>query len=326
MIFASGDRLPRPASACPCRPPDTAGSSASVTAFPATSLSTYRCPFCRGAPLRLRGAGRSAPPPCPSCGRPLRRSRVAWAGPLLAATLTGLGLVVAVAPQLLDQAVSQAIDSSLLPRLRHRFEPSPPPEEQPVALLGENLFERLSEADRRWIPTAEWLPDGGVRYLYKRRLGEPELSVAEIRERMRRPPRHDAERQAIRELLEVLQVADVRLVLEPPIKVGAAGEWDHAARTMRIDPAVVEKGTLEFFKVLNHEAIHVAQSCAAGSLRARPRLLGMTRDLDPELADQLEDPLYADVSPQERSMEREAYAGQDQRGLGEALVQAHCSL
>jgi hypothetical protein len=239
-------------------------------------------------------------------------------------TLSGLGVVVAVTPELLDQAVSTAADSSLLPRLRHRFSPPPPPQEQPIALLGEDLFERLSVADRRWIPRAERLPDGGVRYFYKRRLGEPELSLDEIRERMRRPPRHDAEREGIRQLLEVLQAAEVRLVLEPPIKEGAAGEWDHGARTMRIDPAVVEKGTLEFFKVLNHEAIHVAQSCAAGALRARPRLLGLSDDLDPELASHLEDPLYATASPEELSMEREAYAGQDRPGLGEALVRAHC--
>jgi hypothetical protein len=116
----------------------------------------------------------------------------------------------------------------------------------------------------------------------------------------------------------------VRLVLEPPRKAGAAAEWDHAARTLRIQPGVLEKGTVDFAQVLNHEAIHVAQSCSAGGLRARPKALGLSTDLDPEMESHLKEPLYADAAAWETLLEREAYANQHYLDLGATLVRTHC--
>ena len=140
------------------------------------------------------------------------------------------------------------------------------------------------------------------------------------------PPDHDQERQAIGDLLSTLDRAGVQVELTEPRKTGAAGEWDHGARTLRIKPAVVEKGTVDFAHVLNHEAIHVAQSCAAGGLRALPRVLGLSREVSPELQVHLDDPLYAGASDWERDLEREAYANQRRLDLGATLVRTHCRL
>lgn len=254
----------------------------------------------------------------------MKRVSALRAGHLLALGVAVGGITVAALPDLIDGWASLAMGPSALPRLLERLEPAPAPTERPMALLSGPVFQQLAEADREWIPTAEALPDGGTRYLYRRRLGDPELSITEIRDRISNPPSYEQERQAIEELLQTLQLAGVRLVLHEPRKPGAAGEWDHAARTIRIQPIVVGKGSAEFAKVLNHEAIHVAQSCAAGWLRARPKVLGLDARLHPELERQLRDPLYATASAEEQTMEREAYANQDKLGLGADLVRIQC--
>lgn len=249
-----------------------------------------------------------------------------WSGPLLAIALALLGLVLAALPDLFQGAASLSVRSDVVPRLLERFEPEPDPAERPLALLNTGLLEQLEQADQQWIPTVEPLPQGGLRYLYRRRAGEPELSVAQLRALIENPPSFGEERRMVAELLEVMQRAGVRIVMAQPKKAGAAGEWDHAARTLRLRPDVVEKGSLEFARVLNHEAIHVAQSCAGGSLRARPVLLGVDQQLEGPLVDQLEAPVYRDVSAAEKSLEREAYANQDSLGFGATMLRLRCDL
>ncbi|MFM7676130.1 MAG: hypothetical protein ACKO5F_11230, partial [Synechococcus sp.] len=204
-----------------------------------------------------------------------------------------------------------------------------PPDQGPAGLdpgVRAQLMDELERADQEWIPRAEVLPDGGTRYLYKRRQGDPELSVEEIRDLIANPPSFSRERTAIVSLLDVLEAARVRIELARPRKQGAAGEWDPSAGTLRIRPDVVEKGSVEFAKVLNHEAIHVAQSCRQGGLRASPRPLGLSTVLEPGLERHLEEPIYAAASPTEVELEREAYANQHQLELGEELVRFHCRL
>jgi hypothetical protein len=148
--------------------------------------------------------------------------------------------------------------------------------------------------------------------------------VAEIRSLIVNPPSFGRERVAIQELLGTLGQAGVRIQLSQPRKAGAAGEWDPRARSLRIKPAVVGSGSVEFFQVLNHEAIHVAQSCRNGHVRSTPRPLGISERVPAALAPVLSDPLYSQASELERRLEREAYANQEQAGLGAELVRRHC--
>ena len=201
------------------------------------------------------------------------------------------------------------------------------PTAQAAGLLPEQeaaLLQQLAAADRQWLPRAETLPSGAVRYHYRRRANEPNLSVAELRSLIANPPSFGAERLAIGELLTVLAKAGVRLELSQPRKPGASGEWDPAARTLRIQPRVVAKGSVEFARVLNHEAIHVAQSCSNGGLRSRPRPLGLPSALPDQLAAVLNESVYSKASEQERQLEREAYANQTRLSLGDQLVRRHC--
>lgn len=187
-----------------------------------------------------------------------------------------------------------------------------------------DLLQQLAAADQQWLPRAETLASGAIRYHYRRRAGEPMLSVAELQTLMANPPSFGAERLAIGELLAVLTAAGVRLEMTQPRKSGAAGEWDPAARTMRIQPRVVSKGSLEFARVLNHEAIHVAQSCRNQGLRSSPRPLGLPTQIPPHLSEILNEPLYRTAPERVRELEREAYANQERLTLGAQLVRRHC--
>ncbi|MFM7087354.1 MAG: hypothetical protein ACKOXO_10255 [Cyanobium sp.] len=264
-------------------------------------------------------------------------------GPLLA--LLALGLLL---PLLHDQRLPAQGPEQLLERLGLRaphWRPSlgpfrqlsaapaaapPDPAQRPLALLQGDLLTRLSQADRDWIPRSEPLPGGGTRYLYKRRPGDPQLTIPQIQALIARPPSFRAEQQRIRSLLQVLDQVGAAVELSDPLKIGAAGEWDPQVRTLRLKPDLPERGSVEFARVLNHEAIHVAQSCAAGGLRASPRPLGLQPlPALPSAAGEsgqapLQDPLYANLSPRERQMEHEAYALQHRLELGERLVRLHC--
>ena len=198
--------------------------------------------------------------------------------------------------------------------------PAPAP-----VVAGHQVLQQLAVADQQWRPRAEPLPGGGTRYVYRRRPGEPPLSVSEIKALMANPPTFARERAVIRALWQQLLVLGVQLELSQPRKVGAAGEWDPSQRTLRIKPTVIDKGSREFARVLNHEAIHVAQSCVGGGLRAQPRMLGLPQQQMPaHLNHVLAEPTYAGASERERQLEREAYANQDQLDLGLNLLQIHC--
>lgn len=188
------------------------------------------------------------------------------------------------------------------------------------------LFHALAEADATWTPRAELQADGRITYHYKRRSGDPPLTLAQIRRLMADPPRFEAERQAILQVMQVLRLAGVRIHLGQPRKAGAAAEWDPRNRTIRVRPDVLESGSAEFAKVINHEAIHVAQSCHNGHVRAMPRPLGLADGLTPQLESVLKETLYQAAGPLERQLEREAYANQQQLDLGALMVRTHCRL
>jgi hypothetical protein len=244
---------------------------------------------------------------------------------MMALTAATVAVLLAAIPDLLQRTAVVAVRSSLVAeRLQERFDPPPEPGQQPLALLQADLLERLSEGDRRWDPSVEYLPDGSSRYRYRRRPGEPVPTLAQLRNLMEFPPSYANERQALIRLLRTLQGAGVQLELTQPHKPGAAAEWDASRRTLRIAPTVPDKGTVDFARVLNHEAIHVAQSCRGGGLRSAPRPLGIDNQLTAEQAEGLKAPTYAEADPLERALEAEAYANQHRLGVGEALVSRYC--
>lgn len=247
---------------------------------------------------------------------------------MLLMALTGLGLLTAALGtvpwagelrQLGDEPQWSPLRTSLASVLPVR----------PAGLEGidqGDLMERLAAADAAWTPRTEQLPDGRTRYHYRRRSHEPPLSLGQIRDLIANPPSFERERQAISQLVDVLGRAGVRIQVREPLRAGAAGEWDPRARTLRIKSTALNQGSAEFAKVLNHEAIHVAQSCHNGHLRATPRPLGLNDRVPPELSSVFGESVYRQAGQLELRLEREAYANQHRLDLGRDLVRRHCRL
>ncbi|MBM5820657.1 MAG: hypothetical protein FJ070_11335, partial [Cyanobacteria bacterium K_DeepCast_150m_m2_101] len=190
----------------------------------------------------------------------------------------------------------------------------------------QGLFAQLGVGDRAWVPRAEPIPGGGTRYVYQKRPDEQPLTLEQIKALTRDPPTFALERSVIRQLLTQMRHSGVTVLLGPPRKQGAAGEWDPARGVLRIRPDIPSKGSREFARVLNHEAIHVAQSCRNGALSAHPKLLGLSRQVRGAARRHLQEPLYRNSTALERALEEEAYANQDNLQLGVRLITAHCRL
>lgn len=207
---------------------------------------------------------------------------------------------------------------------------------QPPLALGPNdalvsaaaepeLLAQLAAADASWSPRVERIPGLGSRYVYKHRPGDPPLTLEQVKQLLRQPPRFDQERAAVRVLLQTLRRAGVHLVLGPPRLQGAAGEWEPHTRVLRIRADLPAQGSRAFAQVLNHEAIHVAQSCRGGGwFQQQAQVLGLSRPLPAAAARHLKEPLYAGASPHQRALEAEAYANHDRLQLGPLLLEAHC--
>ena len=188
------------------------------------------------------------------------------------------------------------------------------------------VLEVLAQNDRRRLPRLVIHDDGRREYTYRLPKGAPELSLPEIKALLRSPPDYSNDAESITTLLSALGRYGVTVVIAEPNRFGASGEWNPRRGELRISPFVVNRGTQSFRRVLNHEAIHVAQSCNGGSIRSRPRALGLSRRLDEQAMLQLNGPVYAGIKSSDRLLEEEAYANQDDLQIGSLLLDVHCRI
>ena len=261
----------------------------------------------------------------------------AWRLGRLSLLLAGSLLLVAA---LISAAVIAALAATALPLLLQQRSPLPLAEaivnrlwgrayKGPAGLVGlqeSALLEQLAKADQKWLPSAELLANGAIRYTYRRRAGEPALSIGQLRALLASPPGYRAERQAIVNLLAALKSVGIRVVVTAPRRPAAVGEWDPLLRTIYIQPQVVARGSVGFAQVLNHEAIHGAQSCRGGPWPLAAKPLGLATTMPASLAAVLQEPLYRQASALERQLEREAYANQALLHLGPELLRRYCAL
>jgi hypothetical protein len=241
--------------------------------------------------------------------------------------LAGIGISFLTLPDLIEHWRTEFSNRLPFGDLRGSLAPAEGIIRESAAVNPSDLMIKLESADQQWEPREEILADGSTRYIYKRRSDESDLSVTELRQMVESPPTFEQERQDILQLLGALKKAGVKVMLEPPIKQGAAAEWDHRMGKLRIQPKLIQKGSVDFLRVLNHEAIHVAQSCRGGSLNARPIALGISlAKTDGSINEKLKDPIYSDTSQWEKNLEREAYSSQLNTSKVKITLQAECKL
>ena len=106
----------------------------------------------------------------------------------------------------------------------------------------------------------------------------------------------------------ILFLYNVLVVVGAPSLKGAAGEWDPTRQTIRISPGSLSKGSEVVLKILNHEAIHVAQSCRNGGINYKPKPLEIELSPAKIFRQQLSSDIYSQIGEQTRRLESEAYS------------------
>lgn len=287
------------------------------------NVDLYRCPACDCLPVRYKAKGVSKPI-CLRCNRQLIKVSKLKKGYIWAVGLASAGMALITIPDLINLFTNDLHQKRTSKGLQESLPPLDADMRTASNLKPEDLISQLEVADLQWRPQEEILADGSTRYLYKRREGEPDLSVAELQSMMKSPPTYQQERQHITELLRALKRAGAKVLIEPTVKEGAAAEWDHRTSTLRIQPKILLNGSVDFLRVLSHEAIHVAQSCKAGTLRSKPEPLGINVANRNDILKNLNDPVYSDASPWEQVLEKEAYAAQDYPSIVEYHLVKEC--
>ena len=123
--------------------------------------------------------------------------------------------------------------------------------------------------------------------------------------------------------VSTLESLGIEVVVGDPSIEGASAEWDAGSRTMTISAETMQQGSGAVLQAMNHEAVHVAQSCNAGGVGSAGAALGIGTSGEAALA--LQHEVYEGASEAEKQMELEAYTLTNQAGAGlEAAVQ-HCS-
>lgn len=122
--------------------------------------------------------------------------------------------------------------------------------------------------------------------------------------------------------VNTLESLGIQVVVGDPSIDGASAEWDSSSRTMTISEGTMQQGTAAVLQAMNHEAVHVAQSCKAGGVGAAGTALGI--GTSGEAAQALQHETYSGISPEEQQMELEAYTLTNQAGAGVAAAVQHC--
>ena len=92
---------------------------------------------------------------------------------------------------------------------------------------------------------------------------------------------------------------------------------------MTISSATMQQGAGAVLLAMNHEAVHVAQSCKAGGVGTAGKALGI--GTSGAAAQALQHEVYESVSEEEKQMELEAYTLTNEPGAGINAAVDHCS-
>ena len=187
-----------------------------------------------------------------------------------------------------------------------------------------NLLINLLEADKKLTPKIIYNLDGSSFYTYKKKPGEGEVTLEDIKKRILLGSNfYEIDRENIRTLLERINELKINNRLDN-IDNGALGLWIPSKDLIIIDYRVVDMGSPIFLDVLQHEVIHVAQSCFSSSRKSFPKRIGLPLEFSKDINLNLSHKVYSINSEEVMYIEREAFTYSKIDGAAMKLLNKFC--
>ena len=183
---------------------------------------------------------------------------------------------------------------------------------------------KLKLADNNLIPKLIIDSKGNKFYSYKKNEFSKNLSFIEIEELINNPPVFKNERLFIKNIINLLYELGINVIFINFKNSKISGEWDYRNKIIKLNLNLIESGTKNFTNVLNHEVIHIVQSCVNGNITSKPKLIGLKLNLDKQKKHLLSSKIYKNKSKKILSFEKEAYSYQDDFNLGLKLLKKYC--
>ena len=188
----------------------------------------------------------------------------------------------------------------------------------------DQLIYDLKIADQKLTPKEVVLSNGEKVYQYFKLNSRKDLTEKEIKKRINLGSSfYKRDREKIKILLNKVNSLNINNRLEY-INSGAMGLWIPSQKLILLNTELIESGSNIFLDVLNHEIIHVAQSCFSNSLTSTPKRIGLPLDFNKSIQTNLDHKLYSKNTKEGLLIEREAYTYSDQDRAAEKLLDRFC--
>ncbi len=188
----------------------------------------------------------------------------------------------------------------------------------------DSLIKILRNSDKTLLPVKILGPRGRISYKYNLIEGEKKLNLKEIKYLIKNPPKNEIEIEFLKETINLLNKSKINVFLEKPKIIGASAEWDYKEKTIRFNPKILKLGTKAFVRSLNHELIHVIQSCIGGGFKRKPTLIGLKINDKNRIEKTLENPIYRNLTYYQYKIELEAYSYQNDLTFSQNSFSKYC--
>ena len=166
---------------------------------------------------------------------------------------------------------------------------------------------------------------GSKRYRYIATKGEGSKTREQVeREAEEIEKKISTSRKRTKNLLKMLRDVGVTVAIGNPGKVGAAAVWSPKIQTIKISRQKMEEGSQAVLRVLNHEGIHVAQSCKNGGINYKPIPLGLKLSPTEIYKTQIGSKIYEKSSKKVKKLEKEAYSYEFSNQATIYLIEKEC--
>ncbi len=188
----------------------------------------------------------------------------------------------------------------------------------------EKILHELRESDKKNAPKLINNSNGTKTIIYKTNKFQKNITKKELLNLIKNPKSFNNEQSFIKDSFENLKKYGIKITFIKESEDFAA-KWYPSEKILTINKNIIELGSLIFAEVLNHEMIHIAQSCKAGSINAYPNLIGLKVSLNIEKKYLLSKDIYKDITKLEKSLENEAYTYQSDLNMGKFLIKKYCN-